>query len=174
MAKAADKWHSVSFDEAFASAKPRKSRLEREKELAQLAKAKIEADGVATASKYDRVEKKKPLGNSQQADDAIWGNVLKKRSRLELEKERAQAKEKETEEEESELKQSGAMTKRRKIDQANDYWKQFGNGDIFGQVVKKKSKLEQEKENAAKARLKESEQTLKIEGNKKKGIVLII
>ena len=34
----------MSFDEAFGSVKPRKSRLEREKELADLAKAKLEAD----------------------------------------------------------------------------------------------------------------------------------
>ena len=40
--------------------------------------------------------------------------------------------------------------------------------------MKKKSKLEQDKENALKARLKESEQSLKLDANKKKGIVLII
>ena len=48
------------------------------------------------------------------------------------------------------------MTKRRKIEKANDYWKQFDNGD-WGAVVKKKSKLEIEKENAMKARIKEQE-----------------
>ena len=32
--------------------------------------------------------------------------------------------------EEAEVNQSHMATKRRKIDQANDYWKQFGNGDF--------------------------------------------
>jgi len=40
--------------------------------------------------------------------------------------------------------------------------------------VKKKSKLEQEKENANKAQIQESEKRLKTEGSKKKGIVLMI
>ncbi len=67
-----------------------------------------------------------------------------------------------------------ALSKRRKVEQAADYWKQFGNGDIFSQAVRKKSRLEQEKENANKARLKESEKVLKQDAGKKKGIVLII
>ena len=66
------------------------------------------------------------------------------------------------------------VRKRRKVEEANDYWKQFENGDFFGQVVKKKSKLEQDKENALKARLKELETALKLDASKKKGIVLII
>ena len=70
--------------------------------------------------------------------------------------------------------------KRRRLDQANDYWKQFesdqkdSSSGFFGQAIKKKSKLEQEKENALKARIKQSEKELKEDGSKKKGIVLII
>lgn len=85
----------MSFDDAFASAKPRKSRLEREKDLAELAKAKLQAEEGTTAtaseenSRYTRVAKKSA---KVVADDAIWGNVLKKRSRLEMEKEKTKAK----------------------------------------------------------------------------------
>lgn len=41
--------------------------------------------------------------------------------------------------------------KRKKIDDTNDYWKQFDKNkenDFFSTLKKKKSKLEQEKENA--------------------------
>lgn len=57
---------------------------------------------------------------------------MKKRSRLEVEKDRALAEAKANAEEDVLVKESGAMSKRRKIEMANDYWKQFGNGDIFG------------------------------------------
>lgn len=162
----------MSFDDAFASAKPRKSRLEQEKEIADLCKAKLQAAAVAEGdTRYARVAKKPAKAV---ADESVWGNVLKKRSRLEMDQEKAKAASAAAEEDGCDEKLSGAMSKRRKIEQANDYWKQFGNGDIFGQVVKKKSKLEQEKENAQKARIKESEKELKTEGSKKKGIVLMI
>ena len=73
------------------------------------------------------------------------------------------------------MKEAGyALSKRRKVEEANKYWEQFGNGDIFGQVVKKKSKLELEKENALKAKIQETEKTLKKEGSKKKGLVLML
>ena len=65
-------------------------------------------------------------------DESLWGNVVKKRSRLEVEKDRALAEAKANAEEDVLVKESGAMSKRRKIEMANDYWKQFGNGDIFG------------------------------------------
>ena len=48
--------------------------------------------------------------------------------------------------------------KRKKIDDTNDYWKQFDKNkenDFFSTLKKKKSKLEQEKENAIQARIKE-------------------
>ena len=74
------------------------------------------------------------------------------------------------------MKEQGyGLSKKRKIEQANDYWNQFGNGgDIFGQIVKKKSRLEVEKENAMKAKIQETEKTLKRDGSKKKGLVLMI
>ena len=73
------------------------------------------------------------------------------------------------------MKEAGyALSKRRKVEEANKYWEQFGNGDIFGQVVKKKSRLEVEKENALKAKMQETEKTLKTEGSKKKGLVLML
>ena len=65
-------------------------------------------------------------------DESLWGNVVKKRSRLEVEKDRALAEAKANAEEDVLVKESGAMSKRRKIEMANDYWKQFVNGEIFG------------------------------------------
>ena len=65
-------------------------------------------------------------------EEPFWGNVIKKRSRLEVEKERAKAAAAKDQDDEDELvKESHAMTKRRKIEEANNYWKQFGNGDPF-------------------------------------------
>ena len=66
-------------------------------------------------------------------------------------------------------KSSGAMTKKQKVEQSENYWQQFGNGDIFSQTVKKKSKLELDKENASKARLKAREKELKQKNQKGKG-----
>ena len=54
-----------------------------------------------------------------------------------------------------------AMTKKQKIAEQENYWAQFGNGDIFGQAVKRKSKLEQDQEQAREARIKATEQKLK-------------
>ena len=53
--------------------------------------------------------------------------------------------------------------KRKKIDDTNDYWSSFGkeNIDFLSSLVKKKSRLEIEKENAIKARIKEQEDQAK-------------
>ena len=67
--------------------------------------------------------------------------------------------------------------KRKKIDDTNDYWKQFDKNkenDFFSTLKKKKSKLEQEKENAIQARIKEYEEMGKNKAvqNARKQVVL--
>ena len=130
--KSNNNFQEQSFEEAFGSFKPRKSRLEREKEAATLAKAALEAsqapDCVIQKSAVAKTEK------VVQVNDDFWGSVVKKRSRLEADQDRAKATaaaQNEADEEELPT-QSRAQTKRRKIEEANDYWKQFGNGDILG------------------------------------------
>ena len=56
---------------------------------------------------------------------------------------------------------SNPLTKKQKVAEQENYWAQFGNGDIFSQTIKKKSKLEIDQENAIKARMKATEQELK-------------
>ena len=135
-------WMAMSFDEAFGSVKPRKSRLEQEKERATLEaqRAKEEAQKAADQPQVVQAAPKKVLASTE---EPFWGNVIKKRSRLEIEKERAKAAFAKDQDADDEIvKESHAMTKRRKIEEANNYWKQFGNGDPFTQAIKKKSKLE--------------------------------
>ena len=155
----------MSFDDAFAGVKKPMSRLEREKEQAR-------EQEKANAAELEIKQKAKPAAVA--IDSSIWGNVVKKRSRLEMDKERAQAAAKAEEDDADKITEHHSLSKRRKVEQANDYWKQFGNGDFCGSTIKKKSQIEQDKENANKARLQESEKNLKTEGQKKKGMVLLI
>lgn len=73
------------------------------------------------------------------------------------------------------IKENVALTKKQKIAESENYWAQFGDGDIFGLAVKKKSKLEMDKERASKARLKAKEKELKskIHNDKEKEVLLI-
>ena len=73
------------------------------------------------------------------------------------------------------VKEKVALTKKQKIAESQNYWAQFGDGDIFGQTVKKKSKLEMDKEKANKARIKAKEKELKSKrhNDKEKEVLLI-
>ena len=108
---------------------------------------------------------KKQLAQVTSQEANPWSNVVKKRSRLEMEqdqiKEAKAAGESATTDLISETTK-GPMTKKQKIAEQENYWAQFGSGDIFSQTVKRKSKLELDQEAAAKARIHATEQALKI------------
>ena len=73
---------------------------------------------------------------------------------------------------------SEAPSKRKRIDDTKQYWSQFTtnkeNADFFSTIVKKKSRLEQEKEQAIKAKIEEQEAIAKNRDslNARKQIVL--
>ena len=77
----------MSFDDAFASIKPRKSRLEKDKEEATNAAAALrEVNGNENDNKKEEqsLSVMKPKVVKKATDESVWGNVIKKRSRLEM------------------------------------------------------------------------------------------
>lgn len=76
----------MSFDDAFASIKPRKSRLEKDKEEATNAAALREVNDNENGNKKEEqsLSVMKPKVVKKATDESVWGNVIKKRSRLEM------------------------------------------------------------------------------------------
>lgn len=84
-----------------------------------------------------------------------FGGFLKKRSRLEMDKAEAATEE-------------PVDRKRKKVDDTNDYWASFD----LSQCVKRKSRIEIDKENAMKQLMAEQEAKLRTQVSKNAAFVL--